>query len=292
MASTPRQPPTGAAAALSRTGPGRAPTLRPVPAADQRPMIGVAGLSVAYTTRSGERLTALDGIDLSVAHGEFCVIVGPSGCGKSTLLKVLAGLVPASGGSAFVDGAPAGDPRDDIGFVFQSATLLPWSTILDNVLLPLKVQRRPDRAGWREHGRELLRLVGLDGFGDKYPSELSGGMQQRVGMARALAHDPALLLMDEPFGALDALTRETMTQELQRIWMQQRKTVLFVTHSITEAVFLADRVAVMSARPGRILEIIDVDLPRPRDFAMVDSPRFTEVSRRIRAHLHSRGEIE
>jgi NitT/TauT family transport system ATP-binding protein len=268
---------------------GKAPAaLHAVPDAGRRPMIQVAGLGVDYRTRSGETIRALEAIDLAVEAGEFCVIVGPSGCGKSTLLKVLAGLVRANG-RAEVAGEPAGEPRDDVGFVFQSATLLPWSTILDNVLLPLKVQRRGDRANWRERGMELLRLVGLEKFAGSYPSELSGGMQQRVGMARALAHDPAILLMDEPFGALDALTRETMNQELQRIWLQRRKTVLFVTHSITEAVFLADRIVVMGPRPGRILDVVEVDLPRPRDFSMVDDPRFGELSRRIRSHLHGTG---
>ena len=259
-----------------------------VPAATGRPFISISDLSVVYRTRSNESLIAVDKANLNVNDGEFCVIVGPSGCGKSTLLKVLAGLVTASSGQTRIAGESVAAPRNDIGFVFQSATLLPWMTILENVLLPLKVQNRPNRAGWRSHGLELLRIVGLEDFANRYPNELSGGMQQRVGMARALAHDPSLLLMDEPFGALDALTRESMNAELQRIWMLRPKTVLFVTHSISEAVFLADRIIVMSARPGRVIADIAVDLPRPRDVATLDSQRFTEYSREVRAYLYAR----
>ena len=260
----------------------------PVPAATGRPFISISDLSVVYRTRSNESLIAVDKANLNVNDGEFCVIVGPSGCGKSTLLKVLAGLVTASSGQTRIAGESVAAPRNDIGFVFQSATLLPWMTILENVLLPLKVQNRPNRAGWRTHGLELLRIVGLEDFANRYPNELSGGMQQRVGMARALAHDPSLLLMDEPFGALDALTRESMNAELQRIWMLRPKTVLFVTHSISEAVFLADRIIVMSARPGRVIADIAVDLPRPRDVVTLDSQRFTEYSREVRAYLYAR----
>ncbi len=259
-----------------------------VPANTGRPFISISDLSVVYQTRSKESLIAIDKANLGVNDGEFCVIVGPSGCGKSTLLKVLAGLVTASSGQTRIGGESVAAPRDDIGFVFQSATLLPWMTILENVLLPLKVQHRPNRAGWQAHGMELLKIVGLEDFANRYPSELSGGMQQRVGMARALAHDPSLLLMDEPFGALDALTRESMNIELQRIWMLRPKTVLFVTHSISEAVFLADRIIVMSARPGRVIADIAVDLPRPRDVATYDSKRFAEYSREVRSYLYAR----
>jgi len=255
--------------------------------AQAAPFIDLDHLSVTYRTRTSDRFVAVEDISMKVREGEFCVIVGPSGCGKSTLLKVLAGLVHAAGGRASIRGEAVGSPRDDIGFVFQSATLLPWLTILDNVLLPLKVQRRPDRARWTERAMELLSVVGLTDFAKSYPSELSGGMQQRVGMARALVHDPSLLLMDEPFGALDALTRETMNAELQRIWSLRPKTVLFVTHSISEAVFLADRIVVMSARPGRIVADITVDLPRPRDVATIDSGRFGEYARQVRSHLYA-----
>ncbi len=259
-----------------------------VPAPAAHPAISISDLSVVYQTRSDESLIAIDHANLKVRNGEFCVIVGPSGCGKSTLLKVLAGLVPASSGQTHIAGESVSAPRDDIGFVFQSATLLPWMSILENVLLPMKVQRRPNSAGWHAHGMELLKIVGLQEFANRYPSELSGGMQQRVGMARALAHDPSLLLMDEPFGALDALTRELMNVELQRIWMLRPKTVLFVTHSISEAVFLADRIVVMSARPGRVIADITVDLPRPRDVATIDSQRFVDYSREVRTHLYAR----
>jgi NitT/TauT family transport system ATP-binding protein len=251
------------------------------------PFIDLANLSVVYRTRAQERFVAVSDVSLQVRESEFCVIVGPSGCGKSTLLKVLAGLVRADGGRAAIRGEAVGEPRDDIGFVFQSATLLPWLTVLDNVLLPLKVQRRADRATWTERAAELLKVVGLEDFARSYPYELSGGMQQRVGMARALIHDPSLLLMDEPFGALDALTRESMNAELQRIWLMRPKTVLFVTHSISEAVFLADRIVVMSARPGRIVADIPVDLPRPRNVATIDSGRFGEYSKQVRSYLYA-----
>ena len=260
-----------------------APVVRPT---DSAPFIDIEGFSVKYPTRSGESLLAIDDVRLKVWESEFCVIVGPSGCGKSTLLKVLAGLVQADG-RATIGSQAAGRPRDDIGFVFQNATLLPWLSVLDNVLLPLKVQRRDDRPAWRERGMELLKVVGLTDFAHNYPYELSGGMQQRVGMARALIHDPSLLLMDEPFGALDALTRETMNAELQRIWLLRPKTVLFVTHSISEAVFLADRIVVMSARPGRIVADIPVDIPRPRNVATIDSQRFAEYSRQVRGYLYA-----
>ncbi len=253
-----------------------------------RPFVDIKELEVSYRTRNGEPLLAIDRMDFQLWDGEFCVIVGPSGCGKSTLLKVLAGLVPPSGGQGRIGSEKIGLARDDIGFVFQSATLLPWLTILGNVLLPLRVQGRAGRAGWEDRARALLKVVGLEEFADRYPSELSGGMQQRVGMARALVHDPALLLMDEPFGALDALTRETMNAELQRIWMLNQKSVVFVTHSISEAVFLADRILVMSARPGRVLADIRVDLPRPRDLITIDSGKFAQYSSEVRACLYGR----
>lgn len=252
------------------------------------PFVDIRGLQVNYQTRSGDRLLAIADMDFQLQQGEFCVIVGPSGCGKSTLLKVLAGLVKHTAGEGRIGSQGLGATRDDIGFVFQSATLLPWLTILGNVLLPLRIQRRADKQQWEERARDLLKVVGLADFADRYPAELSGGMQQRVGMARALVHDPQLLLMDEPFGALDALTRETMNAELQRIWLLKQKAVVFVTHSISEAVFLADRIIVMSARPGRVLADIRVDLPRPRDMVNVDSVRFAEYSRQVRAHLYAK----
>ena len=266
--------------------------LRDPPAPPRAPpgpgFIAIQSLGVSYAARSGEQVQAMQDLTLSVREEEFCVIVGPSGCGKSTLLNVLAGLLAPTSGTALVAGRPAGHPRDDIGFVFQAPTLLPWFSILDNVLLPMRVQRRPSQRGWTARAMELLDTVGLKDFSHRYPSELSGGMQQRVGMARALMHDPALLLMDEPFGALDALTRESMNQELQRIWTARPKTVVFVTHSISEAVFLADRVVVMSARPGRVLAEIAVDLPRPRSLEMVDGAEFGAFAREVRRHLYHR----
>ena len=252
------------------------------------PLIQIKQLGVQYTTLNHESIQAIDRIDMALTEGEFCVIVGPSGCGKSTLLKVLAGLVPPTRGSVSLNGQIVDSTRNDIGFVFQNATLLPWLSILDNVLLPLRIQQRPDRGTWVARAHQLLEMVGLSDFASRYPSELSGGMQQRVGMARALIHDPSLLLMDEPFGALDALTRETMNSQLQSIWMKRPKTVLFVTHSISEAVFLADRILVMSPRPGKIEEIIPIDLPRPRNFQTIDSVQFTEYAKRVRGCLHSK----
>ncbi len=250
-------------------------------------MIAVRRLAKSYATKRGG-VVALEDIDFAVAEGEFLAILGPSGCGKSTLLKILAGLLPATGGEASLRGTPIAGPRRDIGVVFQSPVLFPWRSVLHNVLLPADVQR----LGRAEHERiafELLSLVGLAGFEHRYPWELSGGMQQRVAIVRALVHDPAMLLMDEPFGALDAMTREQMNLELQRIWLERRKTVVFITHSIPEAVFLADRVLVMTPRPGRIAEIVAVDLPRPRSLDVMSTPDFGAAVKRIRAHFNARG---
>jgi NitT/TauT family transport system ATP-binding protein len=253
-------------------------------------LIAVEALRKEYATARGT-VVALDGIDLSVGEGEFVAIVGPSGCGKSTLLKILAGLLPPSGGEVRLRGAAVTGPRRDIGVVFQSPVLFPWRTVLDNVLLPVDVQGL-GREKSRSRAMDLLALVGLRGFEHRYPWELSGGMQQRVAISRGLVHDPAMLLMDEPFGALDALTRETMNLELQRIWLERRETVLFVTHSIVEAVFLADRVLVMTPRPGKLLDRIEVGLPRPRALDMTAAPEFGGMVRRIRAHFDARAGIE
>ena len=250
-------------------------------------VIAVNGLSKTYETRQGN-VRALDNVGFSVGEGEFIAIVGPSGCGKSTLLKILAGLIPASAGAAFLRGTPITGPRRDIGMVFQSPVLFPWRSVLANVLLPVDVQRL-GRERLRAAALDLIRLVGLDGFEDRYPWELSGGMQQRVAMVRALIHDPALLLMDEPFGALDAMTREQMNLELQRIWLERRKTVVFITHSIPEAVFLADRVLVMTARPGRIADEIAINMARPRSLDLMSTPEFGGFARRIRAHFNVLG---
>jgi len=252
--------------------------------------IDVRSLSITYRTRTGAEIRALDDVALQVPEREFCVIVGPSGCGKSTLLKVLAGLIAPTSGTCRIGDAPVTGPRKDIGFVFQNPTLLPWASVLDNVLLPLKVQRQTIDARAVERARELLAMVDLARFARAYPKELSGGMQQRVGLARALMHDPDILLMDEPFGALDALTREDMNLQLQSIWMKTRKTVLFVTHSISEAVVLADKIVVMSPSPGRIATTLDVDMPRLRDFSATSTPEFAALNDEIRKHLKKRGD--
>ena len=233
----------------------------------------------------------LAGISLDIAVGEFVTIVGQSGCGKTTLLKILAGLLPCSGGRVTLRGAVVDGPSRDIGIVFQDPVLLPWRTVLDNVMLPVQVLRL-ERERYRARALDLLGLVGLRGFEGKYPHELSGGMRQRVAIARALVHDPPLLLMDEPFGALDAMTRESMNVELLRIWQASGKTVVFITHSISEAVFLADRVIVMSARPGRVREIVRVELPRPRDLDMMASDTFGVYTRRIRHLFDAAGRLD
>ena len=252
--------------------------------------IAVKDLSKRYHARDGH-IAALEGITFGVREGEFLAVVGPSGCGKSTLLKILAGLLPPSSGGAFLRGTPIAGPRRDIGVVFQSPVLFPWRTVLDNVLLPVDVQGL-GRARHVQAARDLLALVGLKGFEHRHPWELSGGMQQRVAITRALIHEPALLLMDEPFGALDAMTREHMNLELQRILMEERKTVLFITHSIPEAVFLADRVLVMSPRPGRILDDVRVSMPRPRSLVALNAQDFGDTVRGIRARFNVKGGID
>ena len=243
-------------------------------------LIEVRDVEKVYVARAGAR-QALRRTSLDIAEGEFVSIVGPSGCGKTTLMKIVAGLLPASAGEVRIDGVPVHEPPDGVGIVFQAATLLKWRTVLENVLVPADATGR-SRAQYEPVARELIRLVGLEGFDDHYPRELSGGMQQRVAISRALLLGPRLLLMDEPFGALDAMTREEMNLELQRIWNEQRKTVLFITHSIDEAVFLSDRVVVMTLRPGGVREILDVELPRPRTLHVRGHPRFVEFVGRIR----------
>jgi len=242
-----------------------------------------------FTTERGESVEALRGVSLEVRQNEFVSIVGASGCGKSTLLRIVAGILAPTRGRAEVGGRVVDGPRPDTGFVFQAATLLPWADVLTNVLFPLRILRQDRRQG-AAAARSLLKLAGLDGFERHMPDELSGGMQQRVAICRALIHDPTVLLMDEPFGALDALTREEMSVELLRIWSERPKTVLMVTHSITEAVMLSDRVVVMSPRPGRIVDIIDVPLERPRRFEDQASAAFQRCAARIRGHIFRRAE--
>ncbi len=245
-------------------------------------MIRIAELGMVYADGSGTPVEALRGISLTVGRGELVSIVGPSGCGKSTLLKVVAGLYAPTGGGVWVGGEPVTGTRRDVGLVFQNPILLPWRTVLQNVLLPVEVLHL-ERAPYEARARDLVRTMGLEDFAHRYPHHLSGGMQQRAAIARALVHDPAMLLMDEPFAALDAMTRETMNLELTRVWEATHKTIIFVTHSILEAVFLSNRVVVMSARPGRILETITVDLPQPRTLDLMVTPRFGEYAARIRS---------
>jgi NitT/TauT family transport system ATP-binding protein len=252
-----------------------------------RDIISVRQLSLRYGRGEGG-LLALSDISFSVGDGEFIAVVGPSGCGKSTLLKILAGLLPQTAGEANLKGSPIEGPRRDIGVVFQSPVLFPWRTVLGNVMLPADVQRL-DKDEMRKRALYLIKLVGLSGFEERYPRELSGGMQQRVGIVRALIHDPAILLMDEPFGALDAMTRESMNVELQRIWMERRKTVLFITHSTAEAVYLADRVIVMTPRPGKIGDEFEVELPRPRKLDVMNTEAFGAYVKRVRAALNPGG---
>jgi NitT/TauT family transport system ATP-binding protein len=249
-------------------------------------LISVSGLGKTYRTRDGRDIEALTDAAFEIDEGELVTVVGPSGCGKSTLLKILAGILRRTAGEVRLRGRPVDGPSRDVGVVFQAPVLLPWRTVLQNVMLPVEIQGR-DRERYAARARHYLHLVGLDGFEGKYPNELSGGMQQRVGISRALVHEPALLLMDEPFGALDAMTREAMNLELLRIWGESRKTVLLVTHSIPEAVFLADRVIVMTPRPGRISEIITVDLPRPRRLELINSEPFGRYVAAIRRHFQS-----
>jgi NitT/TauT family transport system ATP-binding protein len=237
-----------------------------------------------YESQDGSEVPALAGISLEIPDRQFVAVVGPSGCGKSTLLRIIAGLIAPSEGGVTIGGAPVTMPREDVGIVFQTPTLLPWSTVLANVLFPLSLRGRVDSAG-QAKAEGLLRHAGLAGFEHKVPSELSGGMQQRVAICRALVTNPSVLLMDEPFGALDALTREEMGLELLRICERDPKTIYFVTHSVSEAVLLSDEVVVMSSRPGRIVDRVPIALPRPRGFDFVDRPDFLASARRIRAHI-------
>ena len=248
-------------------------------------IIEITHVEKIFTTVRQERIHALSDISLAVGEREFVTIVGPSGCGKTTLLKILAGLHRSSAGCVTVAGTPVLAPRRDIGIVFQNPILLPWRTVMENVLLPAEVQGIPrDKA--RARARDLLAMVGLSDFENKYPMELSGGMQQRAAISRALVHDPSILLMDEPFGALDAMTREQMNLDLQRIWRESGKTVVLITHSIPEAVFLGDRVVVMTPRPGCIARVVEVPMPRPRGIDVMGDPLFGKLSSEIRRLLY------
>jgi NitT/TauT family transport system ATP-binding protein len=255
---------------------------------NQRSPIGITVDRVEKTFDRRGSVTALAGVSVDIAPGEFFSILGPSGCGKSTLLRCIAGLDAPTVGEVRVGGRRVHAPPESMGMVFQRDALLEWRTVLDNLMLPVDF-RRKRRADARPRAMELLDLFGLKGFEQRYPAELSGGMRQRAAICRALIDEPALLLMDEPFGALDALTRDQLNVELLRLWQEVRKTVVLITHSIAEAVFLSDRIAVFTPRPGRIAEIIEVDLPRPRRLAVRDDTRFTACVARIRAMFEGMG---
>jgi len=241
--------------------------------------IAIDDVGKVYAVRGGT-VEAVRSLTLTIDAGEFVSLVGASGCGKSTLLTMVAGLVPASRGQIRIDNLAVTRPQTDIGFVFQDPVLLDWRRALDNVMLSVEGRNLP-LADYRERGARLLQSVGLAGFENRYPYELSGGMRQRVSICRALIHDPPVLLMDEPFGALDALTREQLMLDLLRVWQERRKTVLFVTHSISEAVFLSDRVVVLTQRPARIQETITIELPRPRGLKVRQSLEFVRYTERI-----------
>ncbi len=247
------------------------------------PILTCANVSKTY--RANSRVVhALEDISFSVEPNEFVTFVGPSGCGKSTLLKIIGGLLDRSAGDVTVKGGRVHGPRRDIGIMFQTAVLFDWRTALENVLLPVEVLRLEGPA-YRARARAILQMVGLEGFEDSYPHQLSGGMQQRVSLSRALVYEPDVLLMDEPFGALDEFTRERLNLEIQRIWLEQRKTVLFVTHNITEAVFLSDQILVMTPRPGRAARIVRVPFPRPREIRLMKTPEFASLVFEIREIL-------
>jgi NitT/TauT family transport system ATP-binding protein len=254
------------------------------------PSVDINDVTLTYKSASGGVL-ALKGTSLSVGRGEFAAVVGPSGCGKSSLMKLVTGLVPTDVGDIVIFGDKVHGPVKIAGMAFQNPNLLPWRRVIENVLLPLEIvephrrQFRRRKAEFREQARALLATVGLDGFGERYPWELSGGMQQRVSLCRALIHSPALLMLDEPFAALDAFTREELWCVLRDLWQKIGFTVILVTHDLREATFLADRIHIMSARPGRVVMTREVDLPRPRDLDICYQPHFTDIVHELRAKI-------
>jgi NitT/TauT family transport system ATP-binding protein len=252
------------------------------------PIISLDGVGQTFVSSDGSKVHALEDISLAIYRHEFISLIGPSGCGKSTILSLLAGLLEPSAGEIKIFGLKVTEPREDIGIVFQKPTLLPWLKILDNITFPVRHRTGRVDAGTVARGRELLEMIGLTEFADKRPHELSGGMQQRVAIARALLQDPDILLMDEPFSALDALTRDEMSLELLRILDRRPKTVVFVTHSIQEALLLSDRIVVMSARPGRVRETIDIPFARPRGMETMVHPQFNEIANGIREKIFTR----
>ena len=253
------------------------------PAAETRPVYEIARLGKVYPRNGFE---ALRDVNLTLAEGEFASVIGASGCGKSTLLKIMAGLLPPSSGRVALGGTPVMGPRADIGMMFQQATLLPWKTTIENIVMPIAIRegRRAAKAAY-DRARALLDLVGLSHAADVYPGELSGGMAQRAAICRMLITEPEVLLLDEPFSALDELTRDFMNMELQRICMERNATAFLVTHSIPEAVILSDRIYVMQANPGHIAEVIDIDLPRPRTLDLINTQHFGDIVGHIRGKL-------
>ena len=260
--------------------------------AAQQPAVEVRHASVVYPSADGAPVQALQDIDLSIAQGEFTALIGPSGCGKTTLLRVIADLEPISAGSVFVNGLSPHEARlkRAYGYVFQAPALFAWRNVLSNVMLPLEIQGRP-KAEAKAVAMEQLARVGLAGFEKKYPWQLSGGMQQRASIARAMAFEPRILMMDEPFGALDEITRDGLNEQLQQLWQRERRTVVFVTHSIAEAVYLSTRIVVMSPRPGRIVKVIDSPLPDERHLGLRDTPAFMDVAHAVREALASGGSL-
>jgi NitT/TauT family transport system ATP-binding protein len=252
------------------------------------PVIRFTNVEQVFARDDGSSVTALQDLTFDIGRNEFVAVLGPSGCGKSTLLRLLAGLVFPTSGDIEIYGQTVTEPRDEIGIVFQRPTLLPWFDVLGNVTFPFKHKYGRVNATEKQRAMELLKLVDLEQFATSSIDQLSGGMQQRVAIARALLLDPDILLMDEPFSALDALTRDEMSFELMRIWTERPKTVMFITHSIPEAVLLADRIVVMTARPGAVREILDVPLPRPRSLETLSDPRFHVLANHIRSRLFSR----
>ncbi|WP_372922557.1 ABC transporter ATP-binding protein [Roseovarius sp.] len=266
--------------------------MRTVRAADmslnlERPLVEIRNVEKVYHSSRGDTV-ALEDLSVDIRRSEFVTVLGPSGCGKSTLLRCLAGLEGITSGELLINGQAVDGPPDDLGVVFQRDVLFEWRSVIQNVLLSIEIAGR-DKQTWRPKAMELLELLGLKGFENSAPWELSGGMRQRVSICRALLMNPNLLLMDEPFGALDAMTRDELNLELQRVWMGDTKMVFFVTHSIAEAVFLGDRVIVMSPSPGRIAGIIDVDLPRPRELEMRETPEFGRYTQTIREMFQDMG---
>jgi NitT/TauT family transport system ATP-binding protein len=251
-----------------------------------QPIIALENVTKRFVTRAGDSVLALDKVRLDVGRDQFVTLVGPSGCGKSTLLKIVSGVIPPTEGSVRLAGEVLDRPSRKIGMVFQRPVLLPWRSVLDNVLFPIEMLGWPV-ARHREEALRLIQLVGLQGFEKALPNELSGGMQQRVSICRALIYDPQVLMMDEPFGALDAMTREDLSVELLRIWTERKKTVVFVTHSITESVLLADRVIIMTARPGRVVMDLPVNLPRPRTLETERTPEFQTLVHTVRDAIYT-----